>query len=196
MKLRGLIIILVMFTSIPAQACMMSEYPPSRDDLRALQTLSERITKETEIKSQIDASVWGIFLDAPSDSLKEKGYARFKIGGVSKGHLSEVIHVVSDRRDVTLGTEIQKLNLRKIDKSRWTDIGVTQQDLNWGAEACEIAPTSPKCDLHQIEQHQFKALCQPFIWEVYSGCLHLKVVPKLCWKYRDEAIEEPLRIRQ
>ena len=122
----------------------------------------------------------------------KKSYARFKVGGVSKGQLSKVIHVVSARRDVTLGTEIQKLNLRKIDKSRWTDFGVTQQDLNWGAEVCEIALESSKCQLHRIEKSQIKELCHIFIREISYGCLNYKAVPDMCWQYSESAFEDSI----
>ena len=190
MGLRTLFLILGVFTASPAHSCMILEDAPSREDLRALQTLSKRIVEETKIKSQIDASVWGVFLDSPSDSLKENGYARFKVGGVSKGQLRQIIHIVSTRRDVTLGTEIHKLNLRKIDKSRWTDVGVTQQELNWGAEVCKISPDNSRCKLHQIEKGQIKELCKVFIRETYYGCLAYTAIPDMCEQYRDSAFED------
>ena len=189
MKFQTSIIILGVLAASPAHACVQWEGAPSSDDLRALQTLSERIERETEIKSQIDASVWGVFLDSPSKGLQETGYARFKVSRISKGTLSEIIHVVTTRRDVKLGTEIHMLNLRKIDKSRWTDVGVTQQALNWGAEACEIEPDSSRCKLHRIESGQLKEQCHAFIRETQYGCLASNAIPKMCNPYKNSLFE-------
>ena len=185
MNLRAVFALLGIFAASPAQACMIMSDTPSNQDLRDLQILSNNIEKQTEIKSHIDASVWGVFLDPPSDSLK-KGYARFKVGGVSKGQLSEIIHLVSMRRDVILGTEIHKLNLRKIDKSRWTDVGVTQQELNWEEEACKTSQNSQSCKIHLAKNEPFKKLCEAFLIEVYTGCFNPRSLPKPCLQYAED----------
>lgn len=190
MILRLALVILGVSIANSAHACMSIDLGLFREDLRALRTVSEAMAAEKDIKSQIDISVWGVFLDQPSKGIRENGYSRFKVGGVSKGNPSEIISVISTRRNVKLGTEIHKLNLRKIDKFRWTDVGVPQQDLNWGAEACEIAEDSSQCKLYQLEESQNKELCHLFIREVYYGCLSSTALPKMCWQYEDCAFED------
>lgn len=193
MILRATLVALSMSVASPAVACMVTYEIPSREDLRALQALSKHIATEKDIKSRIDASVWGVFLDHPREGLKQNGYSRFKVGGVSKGNIDEVIRVVSTQRDIELGTQIHYLNLRKLNDSRWTDVGVTQQELDWGPEACEISPNASRCKLHQLKQDQIKSLCYDFISELYAGCLNTNSLPNICRQHIASA-REALRV--
>lgn len=190
MILRLVILGVSVLSANPAYACLLSIDTPPREDLSALNALAMHIATENDIKSQIDASVWGVFLDQPSIGLIENGYSRFKVGGISKGKPDKIIRLVSLQRDVKLGTQIHYLNLRKIDQSRWTDVGVTQQELNWGPEICEISPNTSKCKLQEIEQDKIKDTCRIFIREVYYGCLSSSALPRMCAQYEDTAFEE------
>ena len=187
MILRSVLVISGVSIANSAHACMSIDLGWFREDLRALRTVSEVMAAEKDIKSQIDISVWGVFLDQPSKGIRENGYSRFKVGGALKGEPDEIIHLVSSQHDVKLNTQIHYLNLRKIDKSRWTDVGVTQQALNWGPEICEISPDASRCKLHQIKQNEIIDTCQAFIRETYYGCLSSNALPKMCWQYRDSA---------
>ena len=109
---------------------------PSQKSLQKLITLDKDIRREIALKSTIYTAVWGVFLDEPSKAIFRDSYVRFKVGGVSKGQPDDTLKLVTSKRNVTINTQIYYLNLRKIDKSRWTDIGVTQQKLDWWREIC------------------------------------------------------------
>ena len=172
------------FIASPAHACMVMYDAPSREDLRALMVLDKDIAAENTLKIQIDVSVWGVFLDDPSQSLHQNGYSRFKVGGALKGKTDDILKVVTNRRDISINTQIQYLNLRKIDRERLTDVGVPQHTLNWGKEVCETSPDAARCEIYQLEQNQIKARCEAFISEIYSGCFSTSKLPKICLKYK------------
>ncbi len=185
MVLRAIFFILILLVTSPAKACQfMHDGFLFREDIQALRKLEKQIATQNDIKSQIDASVWGVFLDPPSKVGPETGYARFLVGDVMKGDPENIIKLVSSKRDVTLNTEIHFLNLRKIDQSRWTDVGVTQDNLDWGPEICKISPNSSRCKLHKIKENKIKTECQALITEATFGCLLASAIPKICLKFR------------
>ncbi len=186
---RWAVLIVSVLSVNPANACVIYHDAPSQGDLRALIKLDEKLAKETKLKSQIDASVWGVFLENPSDTLAQKGYSPFKVGGRSKGDAADIIRVVTRQRNVKLGTEIYQLNLRKIDEQRWTDVGVPQHELNWGPEVCVISPDSSRCQLHKLKQKEIKNACHIAILETYLGCLSFNAIPKMCLQYRNEPLK-------
>ena len=190
MLFRISLIVMSLIFSTSAYACIITQDTPSQRDLQKLIALDKNITRESALKTEIDAAVWGVFLNQPSKAIFQDGYVRFKVGGVSKGYPDEIIKLVSSKRNVTIETQIYYLNLRKIDKSLWTDVGVTQQKLDWGREICKHSPNSTRCKLHHLKQDTFKASCEMFIREIYYGCLSLSALPERCREYMDTAFDD------
>lgn len=173
----------------PAFGCVIYPDAPSDNDLKTLRNFDKQITNENNLKTSIDMSVWGVFLDYPAQGIFKNGYARFKVGGVFKGRADSIIRVVSNRRNVTIDTQVYSLNLREIDAQRWTDIGVSQKNLNWDQEACLTSPNSQKCQAHIAKQAPFKKLCEAFIVEVNIGCFQRQSLPKNCLQYEVSLLE-------
>ena len=181
------IIIACVSTSLPAEACLLSQDHPTASDIRHLRAIDKQIAHQDELKSYIDVSVWGVFLDDPVQSLHQNGFTRFQIGGINKGDPDDVIRVVSNRRDIEVGTKVYALNLREIDRHRWSDVGVPQEQLNWGPEACHRSTNSARCQIFLTRQSPVKDLCHSVFLEVYTGCFYREELPKVCLQYETSA---------
>ena len=181
-----LALVIIVISSNRAFACSVAFHVPLPADLKSF---IETEKQNEQLKSDIQAAVWGAFLGHEPEQSENLQTLRFYVGGVLKGDIPERIKVKTDKGYLVSGGTIYYLNLKKIDDELWTDIDVPQDHLDWDDVACSLNPISARCALYQIRHGEIKKSCITYIKRMNFGCGYFEKLPQTCMQYRDEALK-------
>lgn len=171
----------------PAHACLFGNWDPLTLSLQQLRDSNE---KNVALKSDIDAAVWGVFLDKHSDIADRRRPLSFSVGGKFKGNISDEIKIITSQTTIITDRQIYHLNLRQIHDDLWTDIRIPQVKLNWDEIACDMDPKSTRCSIYQLRQSEIKYNCIAYLRQM-SGCWFVSEIPKVCEPYVNEVFAHP-----